>query len=119
MQNIWSTEVWAIAIAASTLALLGILTDEWFIASLVTLCSYIAWLYYRLLKLEQWIRKGTKTSQVYEDRGFIGIIIRQLYQQKKTYNQRKRRTKRILRRLNQNISALPDATVLLNSEFQI
>ncbi|MDH3536175.1 MAG: ATP-binding protein, partial [Gammaproteobacteria bacterium] len=41
------------------------------------------------------------------------------YQQKKVYNRRKRRTKRILRRLNQNIAALPDATVLLNSEFQI
>ncbi len=88
-------------------------------ASLITLGGYIAWLYYRLLKLEHWIRKGTKVSAVYDDQGFIGIIIRQLYEQKKTYNQRKRRTKRILRRLNQNISALPDATVLLNNEFQI
>ena len=119
MSNIWSTEAWAIVIAASILALLGILTGEWFIASLVTLGCYIAWLYYRLLKLEKWIRKGTKTSQVYEDQGFVGIIIRQLYQQKKIYNQRKRKTKRVLRQLNQNISALPDATVLLNSEFQI
>ena len=42
-----------------------------------------------------------------------------LYEQKKTQNKRKRRTKRLLRRLNQNISALPDATVLLNREFQI
>jgi len=119
MSNIWSTEAWAIVIASCTLALIGILTGEWLLASLITLGGYIAWLYQRLLKLEQWIRKGTRTSQVYEDPGFVGIIIRQLYQQKKTYNQRKRQTKRILRRLNQNISALPDATVLLNSEFQI
>jgi len=119
MQNIWSTEAWAIVIAASTLAMLGILTDGWFLASLITLGCYIAWLYYRLLKLEQWIRKGTRASEVYDDPGFVGIIIRQLHKQKKVYNQRKRRTKRILRRLNKNISALPDATVLLNNEFQI
>ncbi len=119
MSNIWSTEAWAIVIASCVLILTGVLSGEWFIASLITLGCYIAWLYQRLLKLEQWIRKGTRTSQVYEDQGFVGIIIRQLYQQKKTYNQRKRRTKRILRRLKQNISALPDATVLLNSEFQI
>jgi two-component system phosphate regulon sensor histidine kinase PhoR len=119
MQNIWSTEAWAIVIAATLLTLAGMLTGEWFIASLITLGCYIAWLYHRLLKLEKWIRNGTKTSQVYEDQGFVGIIIRQLYQQKKVYNQRKRKTKRILRQLNQNISALPDATVLLNSEFQI
>jgi len=119
MSNIWSTEAWALAIAACLLGLIGILTGSWLAASLITLGGYIAWLYQRLLKLEQWIRKGTRTSEVYDDRGFIGIIIRQLYEQKKIYNQRKRRTKRILRRLNQNIAALPDATVLLNRKFQI
>ena len=119
MSNIWSTEAWAIVIAACSLLLLGELSGNWFFAALLTLGSYISWLYYRLLKLEQWIRKGTKLSQVYEDSGFVGIIIRQLYEQKKAHNQRKRRTKRILRQLKQNISALPDATVLLNSEFQI
>ena len=119
MANIWSTEAWAIVIAACSLMLLGELTGNWFFAALLTFGTYISWLYYRLLKLEQWIRKGTKVTQVYEDKGFVGIIVRQLYEQKKTHNQRKRRTKRILRRLNQNISALPDATVLLNNEFQI
>jgi two-component system phosphate regulon sensor histidine kinase PhoR len=119
MHNIWSTEAWAVVIAACTLALLGTITDEWFIASLLTLGCYIAWLYQRLLKLEHWIRKGTKASQVYDDRGFVGIIIRQLYEQKKVNNQRKRQTKRLLRRLKQNISALPDASVLLNHDYQI
>ncbi len=119
MANIWSTEAWAIVIAACSLMLLGELSGNWVFASLLTLGAYICWLYYRMLKLEQWIRKGTRVTQVYDDNGFVGIIIRQLYEQKKVHNQRKRRTKRILRRLNQNISALPDATVLLNSEFQI
>ena len=119
MSNIWSTEAWAMAIAACALLLIGAVTGSWLIASLATLGCYIAWLYYRLLKLEQWIRKGTKTSEVYEDKGFVGIIIRQLYQQKEVYIQRKRRTKRLLRQLNKNISALPDATVLLNSNSRI
>ena len=119
MSNIWSTEAWAIICAACALIILGLLTGNWLMASILVLGLYIAWLYYRLLKLEHWVRKGTRTSQVYEDGGFVGIIIRQLYDQKKTYNQRKRRTKRILRRLNQNISALPDATVLLGKESRI
>jgi two-component system phosphate regulon sensor histidine kinase PhoR len=119
MSNIWSTEAWAITIAALALVLLGWFTGYWFIASLLVLGSYIAWLYWRLLKLESWIRKGTKVSQVYEDNGFVGIIIRQLYKQKKVHIQRKRRTKQLLRRLNKNISALPDATVLLDEEFHI
>ena len=119
MSNIWSTEAWAIAIAAYVLALIGILSGEWLIASLITLACYIAWLYQRLLKLERWIRKGTRTSEVYDDKGFVGIIIRQLHAQKKVSIQRKRRAKSILRQLKQNIAALPDATVLLNRDLRI
>ncbi len=119
MSNIWTTEAWAMAIAACALLLIGSISGYWFIATTLTLGVYIAWLYHRLLKLERWIRKGTRISEAYDDHGFVGIIIRQLYEQKKIYNQRKRRSKRILRQLNQNIAALPDATVLLNSEFQI
>lgn len=119
MANIWSTEAWALAIAGVVLLLIGLISGNWVVASLVTCGFYIGWLYYRLLKLEHWIRTGTRTSEVYDDNGFFGIIIRQLYKQKKSQNRRKRRTKQLLRRLNQNISALPDATVLLNQDFQI
>ncbi len=119
MSNIWSMEGWALIFATAVLMLLGWLSGNWFVASLLTFGGYIAWLYWRLLKLEKWIRKGTKTTQVYEDAGFVGIIIRQLYEQKKVHIQRKRRTKQILRRLNQNISALPDATVLLDRKLHI
>ncbi len=119
MSRIWSTEASALIAAALALGVLGQLLGNWFIASVLTFGAYILWLYHRLVKLEKWINQGTKTSQVYDDDGFIGIIIRQLYQQKKNYNQRKKRTKSILRQLNRNISALPDATVLLNDELEI
>jgi len=119
MSRIWSTEASALIAAALALGVLGQLLGNWFIASILTFGTYILWLYHRLVKLEKWINQGTKTSQVYDDDGFIGIIIRQLYQQKKNYNQRKKRTKAILRQLNRNISALPDATVLLNDEMEI
>ena len=83
MSNIWSAEAWAIAIATYMLTLIGLLSGEWLLASLFTLGCYVAWLYQRLLKLERWIRKGTRISEVYADQGFFGIIIRQLHEQKK------------------------------------
>ena len=119
MSNIWKTEAWAIILAAVELLLLGWLTGYWFVASLLIFGFYIGWLYWRLLRLEHWIRKGTKLSQAHDDSGFVSIIIRQLSEQKKIHIERKRRTKQILRRLNQNISALPDATVLLDKELHI
>ena len=119
MKRIWESEFSAVLAAAVALAMLGLLTGHWFISSLLVLCGYILWLYRRLEKLESWIGRGTKASQVYDDSGFVGIIIRQLYQQKKMHNQRKKRTKAILGTLNRNISALPDATVLLNAGLEI
>ena len=119
MSRIWSTEAPALITAALAMGMLGMLSGNWFLASILAFGAYLFWLYRRLFKLERWISQGTKVSRVFDDDGFIGIIIRQLYQQKKTYNQRKKRTKTILRQLNRNISALPDATVLLDEAFEI
>ena len=71
MSRIWSTERAAIFAAASALLILGLLTGNWLIATLLVLGSYILWLYRRLAKLEKWIRRGTKISQVYDDSGFV------------------------------------------------
>jgi two-component system phosphate regulon sensor histidine kinase PhoR len=119
MTRIWSSEAASIITALGAIVVLGLLSGDWTFASLFVLVFYILWLYRRLARLEKWIRRGTKVSQVYDDPGFISIIIRHLYQQKKQHNQRKKRTKAILGSLNRNISALPDATVLLNSNKEI
>lgn len=97
----------------------GVLSGYWSWSLIIALTGYIAWIYYRLLKLEKWISRGTKLSKVYDDHGFVGIIIRHLYHQKKIHSERKKSTKEILGRLNRNISALPDATVLLNEHYEI
>lgn len=119
MGQIWSREFPALLAVAIAMVMLGLLLENWFLAATLSLGAYIAWIYQRMARLESWIRKGTKVSQVYDDGGFFGIIVRQLYQQKKNYNQRKKRTKAILGTLNRNISALPDATILLNRDFEI
>ncbi|MDH5354003.1 MAG: phosphate regulon sensor protein PhoR [Gammaproteobacteria bacterium] len=119
MSKIWSSEASAIISALAVVVFFGLLTSHWMLAILITLTGYILWLYNRLRRLEKWISRGTKTSKVYDDNGFVGIIIRHLYQQKKINNERKKRTKDILGRLNRNISALPDAAVLLNEFHQI
>lgn len=117
--RVLSSERSAIGSALLALLLIDLLLDNWLLAGAVTLAIYIVWLYFRLNKLQQWIDRGTRTNEVYDDDGFIGLIVRRLYQQKKSYNERKKRTKEILGRLNRNISALPDATVLLSRDFAI
>lgn len=119
MKKIWDTEGSAIFTALLIAGLVGMIFGHWWIALAVTSSGYIVWLYARLLKLERWLARGTKASEVYDDSGFFKHIILSLYQQKKVQNKRKKSAKEILRRLNRNISALPDATVLLNDQLEI
>lgn len=119
MNKIWITErlTWLVALFGAIC--ITVLTRDWMLSALLALVGYIGWLYYRLIRLEQWLSRGTKASEVFDDNGFLGIIVRHLYRQKKHNNERKRRTKDILGRLNRNIAALPDATVLLNQYREI
>ena len=119
MYKVWLTENKAILTALFTAVFFGALVGNWALVCIVTLLLYIGWLYYRMLKLERWLSRGTRASEIYDDDGFIGIIIRHLYHQKKFYNDRKKRTKELLGRLKRNISALPDATILLNRDHEI
>jgi len=119
MKKIWASESWAITSVILASLFFGTLSGYWYLSFIVALLGYIGWIYYRLLRLEKWVSSGTKISKVYDDHGFIGTIIRHLYQQKKINSKRKKRTKEILGRLNRNISALPDATVLINEFYEI
>ena len=119
MKRIWQSEKPNLLIAAAALLVTGFGTQQWTLSTLIVLGAYIFWLYQRLARLDGWLSRGTKTSEVYDDNGIVGNIVRQLYQQKKAYNKRKKKTKELLRRLNRNIAALPDATILLNDEMEI
>jgi two-component system phosphate regulon sensor histidine kinase PhoR len=119
VKKIWITERLILILALFAAIGISVFTKDWILSVLVVLVGYIGWLYYRLIRLEQWLSRGTKVSEVFDDNGFIGIIVQHLYRQKKHSNERKKRTKDILGRLNRNIAALPDATVLLNQYRQI
>lgn len=119
MHKIWTREGKFILIAVTILIISGMVFENWFLTTLFVLSGYIGWLYLRLANLESWLSRGTKPSEVYDDSGLLDDIVRHLYRQKKLHDKRKKRTKDILRRLHRNISALPDATVLVNEQLEI
>lgn len=119
MWTIWRHEKLAILLTLGAMALLGIFYHDLALATGLPLACYLGWMYSRLLRLEHWLERGAKPGEVFDDRGLIGQVVRHIYYQKKAHIKRKKRTKRLLHRLNENISALPDATVLLNEHYEI
>ena len=119
MLTIWQYEKASILLTLAAILLIGLVYQNWVVATALPLAGLVGWTYYRLYRLERWLERGSKLSEVSDDVGLIGLIVRQLYRQKKLHAKRKKRTKQLLRRLNTNIAALPDATVLLNEHFEI
>jgi two-component system phosphate regulon sensor histidine kinase PhoR len=119
MSKFWQYEKATILLTLSAIIAIGVVYHDWVVAVTLPLTLTLGWLYFRLYRLEQWIDHGSKLSEVTDDVGLIGLMVRQIYRQKKVHNKRKKRTKTLLRRLNTNIAALPDATVLLNEQFEI
>ena len=66
MGKLWSSEFPAILTTLFVMVLLGIILNNWFLAAFIALSSFIGWIYFRMIKLEQWLARGAKTSEVYE-----------------------------------------------------
>jgi hypothetical protein len=107
MSKFWQYEKATILLTLSAIIVIGVVYHDWVVAVTLPLTLTLGWLYFRLYRLEQWIDHGSKLSEVTDDVGLIGLMVRQIYRQKKIHNKRKKRTKTLLRRLNTNIAALP------------
>ncbi len=119
MFKIWQYEKTPILLTLLAIVVIGLTLGNWVIAFALPLLALTGMLYYQLYTLEKWLDRGGKLVEVDDHGGLAGLIIRHLYRQKKIHNKRKKKTKELLRRLNTNIAALPDATVLLNGQYEI
>ena len=77
------------------------------------------WLYLRLLRLEGWLEGGMKAAGMPHDSGLVGEILRLLMRRERARGKRKKRINQLLRRINDQIAALPDATLVLGADLRI
>lgn len=103
----------------AVLAFVGIFTGNWLIAILVATSGYIAWMLYQLYRLNAWFNKGLKPADAPSGGGAWGEIVQQIFRQRTQENKRKKKLKNMLSRFNSTVSALPDATVVLNKDLEI
>jgi two-component system phosphate regulon sensor histidine kinase PhoR len=81
--------------------------------------SYTAWNLYQIYKLEKWLRTGSFKGKAPDTGGVWAQIVQQIYRQQRKEKNRKKRLSELLKRYNDTVSALPDATVILNGNWEI
>ncbi len=98
---------------------MGIATGEWSISIILPLLAYLAWMLYQLYSLFCWFEKGLASGSAPDGEGVWAEIVQYAYRQKAVDDKRKKRVKEMLARFHSTVSALPDATIVLNKQLEI
>ena len=115
----WSVERWRIVLVLFTAILLGLITSYWLEAFAITLIAYTAWLLYKIQQLNRWLEKGANRESHPDSNGIWEHLVHQIQGMKKKSLTRKRRTAKLVKRMQGIITGLPYATVVLNQNNEI
>ena len=119
MNNAWTVEFSRILAVLVSAILFGLSTGYWLVALLLPTGIYIVWTLIQIRTFERWIRLGAKTNIAPDSSGIWQLIVQHIHRTQKRDKERKRRLSEMARRFAATISALPEATIVLNSNLEI
>lgn len=119
MNNAWTVEFSRILIVVVAVLLFGLATGYWTVAILLPTSVYLGWTLVQIRSFERWIRLGAKTKLAPDSSGIWQLIVQHIYRIQKKDTERKRRLASMVNRFEATISALPEATIVLNAQLEI
>jgi two-component system phosphate regulon sensor histidine kinase PhoR len=96
----------------------GAIIGQVVLAFTIAICGYLAWNLYQLYKLERWFASGQKKDPP-DAKGIWGDVFYHVYRLRIKGRNSKRKLADILMRFQKSTAAMPDATVVLNENWEI
>lgn len=104
-----------VALAGLLWIIAGGLFGWWFAAALaVTASRHVV----QMRRLESWLRSGRRSAPP-QSWGVWGEVFEHYYQLQRRYAKRKKRLARVIREFRESTAAMPDGTLVLDSEWRI
>lgn len=119
MQAYWSIEIRRLIGGVVLALILGFITGYWLISLLATALGYIAWFLYKLRQLQLWLVHDFKPDELPDSDGAWEQIVTLINRSRQKSIKRKQKQEELLQRLNNIISALPDAVILFDDQHII
>lgn len=119
MNNAWSIEYTRIIVALGSATLFGLISEQWLISVILHVGIYIGWNLYQLKIFEQWIKKGAPVKSAPDTSGVWSLIVQHFYRSQTSNKNRKKHLATIANHYHAVMSALPDATIILNGKLEI
>jgi two-component system phosphate regulon sensor histidine kinase PhoR len=114
----WTREFWRLCALLGLALTIGAIIGQVLIAFTAAVISYLSWHLYQLYKLERWFANGQKKDPP-DAKGIWGDVFYQVYRLRIKSRNSKRKLADILKRFQKSTAAMPDATVVLNENWEI
>ena len=118
-QDHWLYEQLRLLAIAAFGAVVGIVTGHVWICMAATFAGYCVWLLKQAREVDLWLQRGAKRASAPDAIGVIGHIEKLVFRQRQSARERKKRLKKIVGWYNRSAAALPDATIITNSDHEI
>ncbi|MCG6968500.1 MAG: phosphate regulon sensor histidine kinase PhoR [Gammaproteobacteria bacterium] len=118
LANPWIREFWRLCALLLLALVVGAIIGEVLVAFMVAVSGYLAWHMYHLYRLERWLSGGQKNDPP-DAKGIWGDIFYQVYRLRIKSRNSKRKLADMLKRFQKSTAAMPDATVVLNENWEI
>jgi len=119
MKTAWSVEFTRILITLISTILFGLVSGQWTLSVVIHSSLYIGWNVVQLRAFERWIRKGAPSSSAPNASGIWELIVRHIHRTQKANKDRKKQLSKLASHYHAVMSALPDATIVLNDNLEI
>ena len=86
---------------------------------LVYLVGYVFWLLRRMDSMVRWLSKGAKPARAPQTTGLTDEMVQLIHREKKYSRKQRNRYRSMLAQFNSLAADLPDATVVLDKDFEI
>ncbi len=119
MNTAWSVEFSRLLITLVSTVIFGLVSGYWTVSVVIHSCLYIGWNVIQLRSFERWIRNGAPSSSAPDASGIWELIVQHIYRSQKSNKDRKKHLSKLASHYHAVMSALPDATVVLNENLEI
>lgn len=99
--------------------LVGLILGWPLTSSAIFLCGYSVWLLTRMASIVKWLRNGAKVNNVPQTAGLTDEIVELIHREKKYSRKQRNRYRSTLAQFNSLAADLPDATIVLNEDYEI
>jgi len=119
MNTAWSIEFSRVLVAVISTVIFGFVSELWTLSVIIHGGLYMGWNVYQLRTFEQWIKKGAPSSSAPNVSGIWELIVQHIHRTQKSNKDRKKYLSKLANHYHAVMSALPDATIIVNENLEI